>query len=106
MSEEKRGADRWTPPDESRGIIYCYCNGVREAAKLLDVSNSGMRAHFAKEIPAGSDIYAKLTIVENQSPYYVLGEIVRIKQLSGGEWEASIQFSKIKQEPIRKDIPL
>jgi len=104
MAENKRGADRWTPPEESRGVVYC--NGVREAARILDVSNSGMRAHFTKEIPAGTDIYAKLSIVENQSPFYVLGEIIRIKQLPGGEWEASIQFSNIKQEPIRKDIPL
>ena len=104
MADEKRAAGRWTPPDESRGVVYC--NGIREEAKLLDVSNSGMRARFLKPIPTGSEIYAKLVIVESEGPYYVLGEIIRMQQMKDDMWEASIQFNKIKQEPIRKEIPL
>jgi hypothetical protein len=104
MVNEKRAADRWVPPEESRGVIYC--NGVKEEAKILDVSNSGMRAQFVKPVLLGTEIYAKLVIVENAEPYYVLGEIVRMQKLQSGVWEASIQFSKVKQEPIRKDIKL
>jgi len=101
---EKRGADRWKPPQESRGVIMC--NGIKENAKILDVSNSGMRVIFTKPIPIGSEIYAKVTIVENALPYFAVGEIKRVLNVGGGNWEASIQFSSIKQEPIRKDIAL
>jgi selenophosphate synthase len=101
--DEKRAADRWEPPRESHGTVVC--NGFREEVKILDVSNSGMRVFFTKPFGVGSEVYAKVTIGESEPPYYVLGEINRIVQ-SGDIWEASIQFNKVKQEPIRKDIEL
>lgn len=104
MVEEKRAADRWQPPQESRGIIMC--NGIKEDARILDVSNSGMRVLFNKQVRQGSEVYAKVIIVENALPYYAVGEIKRVQDAGNGAWEASIQFSQVRQEPIRRDITI
>jgi c-di-GMP-binding flagellar brake protein YcgR len=100
---EKRWAERWRPPADSKGVVLC--DGEKMEVKMLNVSSSGMKAVFSKSVKMGSDVYAKLTIVESVNPFYVLGEIVRVDEQDGA-WEASIKFQKVKTAPLIKGMEL
>jgi hypothetical protein len=96
MHERRRFSRLLSAENATSAVI---CGGVKEDARLMDVSAGGMRISLARQAAVGEDLYGKLKILPEIGPFFVKGRVLRVTEKESG-WEAAVQFKSISTVPF------
>lgn len=98
--QERRKFNRWQIEKET---FFKSEPGAKEI-QVIDVSPGGMRLIVDEWLEIGTFVSGEISLIANQKPFYIQGEVVWIKQaldqLNRVCYIVGIKFNKIRTIPI------
>ncbi len=92
MGEKRRVMRRVIQPGYADDFIV---NNKRQKVRVLDVGPGGMRVLLPEYAGPGSEVFCKIDIYPDITPFYVKGKILRI-QVTRDKWEAAVKFDMVR----------
>ena len=87
--EERRSATRYNLGDD--GFVVANINGKEIVVRVINVSTEGMKIRVPECLELGTEIFCKMDICPELSPFYAQGTVVRTEKVQD-KWEAAVKF--------------
>lgn len=94
---EKRRASRWRPAQDVKSIVV-HDNHVRQVS-VEDISASGMKVWSPGDLAPGTEIYGRVELPYNTSPFFIRGTVTRAA-MAHGLCQAAVAFANVRTVPF------
>jgi|GEM_PF-2363281 hypothetical protein len=93
MHEKRKTVRRSLAPDD---LIIVEINGKEKVARVIDVSEGGMRIRVPEVLSMGTEVFCKIDMRRQETPpFYAQGPVIRVSE-EKNQCEAAIKFDTVR----------